>query len=1047
MVYEQMASSRRISSAEVLSSLGYDYVSFTIPPELPDLSEIRFKDLLPEFAQSSSPTCRKIAEMRLYSHQVRALEALRRGDNLVLKSGTGSGKTEAWFLRAALDEVRTLAVYPTLALANDQFNRLREYCSALGWKVMALDALKRDELVKRIGYRELRKEISEAHIMLTNPAFLLNELKKIGAGKTSLLKPFLEKAGLLVIDDFDFYGPRSIALLFSMVKLIVKIVNPKLQLAFMTAALENPEEVAEYLTSINGRRTSIVDGKAFHPKNSVYIILGKNLKAIWEKLRKQLKDFEEVGEDVKRALSSFEVFKKNYFKVMEVAKSLGVDVPEESVDVAEVLEKYVEDEGATIVFTRNIARAEEIAKRLKLRLGGLEKVAPHHHLLSKSQREEIEEKVRRGEIKILTSPRTLSQGIDIGLVRRIVHVGLPDSIREFRQREGRKGRRPEIEETETVIFPQGIWDRELLTRGVEAFKKWMTLPQEKIIVNKDNLYGRLFEALFKYLSPILRKELTRDELKLLRDLGLESDGELTRRGKMTWLKMNFYEFAPAFGIKRIRLTKFGEMERLEDISHVDLVEKFQPGCIDYSSDGIVVEHKLGGKSARTVTAVYIEDLNESVLRRHDSLAYVLEEYEKAKWRWGETPNLRRDYLTGKIHTDVKCVVHAPSSGFGLYTKIPNRVLWRILSDKRMVKVIGERTLPIRESRVIEVPTPTYGMYSDYTYGISFEVDPEEDVELLRLGLAFLMIALRRILGIAFDTIKYDIMVMGERKVIGIHETESAGILYKIDWMKFSEEVSKYQPDELDEIFLEEVDELAYSSFVSLKLDWSIVKKQALKILNYLILKDRILLRLGEAQLSIPKPSKSLKLASIAAVDLTLREDLKSGLYGVAIYDGEDIRVSIGVKELGQPEETPSNLISDIASLIDEGFKILVYDSSTLDSALDSAGLKAIKATLSGLKSMNKLIEVRERIAKAFGEPVALDFLEDALKLERRVSLKDLIYYAEEEKRRIPHMAFIRSLPKRLSQRIRDFLEAEVKNLYTIYLVSEEILKKAAVQES
>ena len=97
--------------------------------------------------------------------------------------------------------------------------------------------------------------------------------------------------------------------------------------------------------------------------------------------------------------------------------------------------------------------------------------------------------------------------------------------------------------------------------------------------------------------------------------------------------------------------------------------------------------------------------------------------------------------------------------------------------------------------------------------------------------------------------------------------------------------------------------------------------------------------------------------------------------------------------------------------------------------------------------MNRLIEVRERIAKAFGEPVALDFLEDALKLERRVSLKDLIYYAEEEKRRIPHMAFIRSLPKRLSQRIRDFLEAEVKNLYTIYLVSEEILKKAAVQES
>jgi len=1041
-----MASSRRVSSSEVLSSLGYDYVSFTIPPELPDLSETRFKDLLPEFARADSPICRKISEMRLYAHQVRALEALKKGDNLVLKSGTGSGKTEAWFLKSAIDGVRTLTIYPTLALANDQLNRLREYCSALGWKVMALDALKRDELVKRMGYRELRKEISEAHIMLTNPAFLLNELKKIGAGKASLLKPFLEKAGLLVIDDFDFYGPRSIALLFSMVKLITEIVNPKLQLAFMTAALENPEEVAEYLTSINGRRTTIVDGKAFHPKNSVYIVLGKNLKAVWERLRERLKDLE-VGEDIKRALEDFERFKRDYFKVVEVAKSLGVEVPEASVDIAEVLERYVDDEGATIVFTRNIARAEEIAKRLKLRLGGLEKVASHHHLLSKKQREEIEEKVRKGEIKVLASPRTLSQGIDIGLIRRIVHVGLPDSIREFRQREGRKGRRIEIEETETVIFPQGIWDRELLTRGVEAFKKWMTLPQEKIIVNKDNLYGRLFEALFKYVSPVLRKELTKDELKLLRDLGLEADGELTRRGKMTWLKMNFYEFAPAFGIKRIRLTKFGEMERLEDISHVDLVEKFQPGCIDYSSDGIVVEHKLGGKSARTVTAVYIEDLNEGVLRRHDSLAYVLEEYEKAKWKWGESPNLRRDYLSGKIHTDVKCVVHAPSSGFGLYTKIPNRVLWRILSDKRIVKVFGERTLPIRESRVIEVPTPTYGMYSDYTYGISFEVDPEESVELLRLGLAFLIIAMRRILRIAFDTIKYDIMTMGNRKVIGLHETESAGILHKIDWTSFSEEVSRYEPDELDEIFLEEVDELAYSSFISMKLDWSLVKKQALNILNYLILKDKLLVKLGEIQLSIPKPSKSLRLASIAAADLTLRDDLKSGLYGVAIYDGEEVRASIGVKELGQPEETPSTLVSSIASLIDEGFTILVYDFSTLSSALDSAGLEAIKATLSGLKAMNRLIEVGEKLSAAFGRSVPLEFLEDALKLDRRVSLKDLIYYAEEEKRRIPHMAFIRSLPKRLSQRIRDFLEAEVKSIYMAYLISEELLKKSTAQES
>jgi len=1039
LISRWMASSRRISSSEVLSSLGYDYVSFTIPPELPELSEVRFRDYLPQLAKSESPICRRISEMRLYAHQLRAFEALKRGENLVLKSGTGSGKTEAWFLKSAVDGVRALAVYPTLALANDQFNRLREYCSALGWRILALDALKRDELVRRMGYRGLRREISDAHILLTNPALLLNELKKIGAGKASLLKPFLERAGLLVIDDFDFYGPRSIALLFSMVKLIVEIVNPGLQLAFMTAALENPEEVADYLTSINGRRTAIVDGRPFHPRNIVYIVLGKNLRAIWQMLRERLSGLA-IGEDVRRALQDFERFKRDYFKVEEVARSLGVEFPETSVDVVEVLERYVDDEGATIVFTRSIARAEEMAKRLRLRLGS-ERAAPHHHLLSKRQREEIEERVRMGEIKVLISPRTLSQGIDIGLVRRVVHVGLPDSIREFRQREGRKGRRPEVEETETVIFPQGAWDRELLARGVDAFKKWMTLPQERIIINKDNLYGRLFEALFKYVSPALRGNLTREELDLLRRLGLEADGELTRRGKMTWLKMNFYEFAPAFGIKRIRLAKSGEMERLEDISHVDLVEKFQPGCIDYSSDGVVVEHKLGGRFSRAVTAVYVEDLSEAVLRRHDSLAYVLEEYEKAKWRWGEAPNLRRDYLSGKIHTEVRCVVHAPSSGFGLYTKIPNRVLWRILSDRRIVQVVGERTLAIRESRVIEVPTPTYGMYSDYTYGVSFEVDPGESVELLRLGLAFLIIAMRRILGIAFDTIKYDIMVMGERKVIVLHETESAGILEKIDWARFAEQVSEYEPDELDEIFLEEVDEVAYSSLISLKLDWGIVKNEAVKILNYLVLRDRLPVELGEVRLSIPKPSRALRLASIAA-DLTLREDLRSGLYGIAVYDGGEVHVSIGMKELGQPEETPSSIISIIASLIDQGFTILVKDSSALFSILESAGLRAVEATLSGVRAMDRLREVGEALSEAFGRPVPLDFIEDALGLERRVRLQDVIYRAAEERRRMPHMAFIRSMPRRLSEMIREFLEEEARNTYMAYLIAEELLKRS-----
>ena len=1029
----------RMRTAEILERFGYDYFFFEIPPELPEIADIRFRDLIPELEKSDSPLCRRIAGQRLYAHQVRAVEALRKGENLVLKSGTGSGKTEAWFLKVALDGVSALAVYPTLALANDQLSRLREYGSALGFKVMALDAVKRDELVKSIGYPRLRREISESRIVITNPAFLLNELKKMGAGKASLLKPFLEKAGMIVIDDFDFYGPRSIALLFSMIKLLLRLTNPSIQLAFMTAALANPEEVAEYLTSMNGRRTAIVDGKPFHPRNLVYVVLGKSLRAVWERLRGALAGKAgELGEDVRRALEDFQQFKKYYFKVLDAARGLGVEVPDASLDVAEILQHFLDDDCVTIVFTRNIARAEEIARRVRLRAGADAGIASHHHLLSKRFREEIEEGARSGRIRVIVSPRTLSQGIDIGLVKRIVHVGLPDSLREFKQREGRKGRRPEMEETETIIIPQGAWDHELLSRGIEALRKWMELPQEKVIVNKDNLYGKLFEALFKHVSPQLRHELTRDELRLLRDLGLEHDGELTRRGKMTWLKMNFYEFAPAYGIKRIRVSRLGDQEYLEDISHVDLVEKFQIGCIDYSSDGVVVEHKLGGRSSRTVTAVYVEDLSEGVLRRHDSLAQVLEEYEKAKWRWGERPDLRRDYFAGKIHTDVRCVVHAPSSGFGLYTKIPNRAIWRIISDRRHIKVVGDRTIAIRESRIVEVPAPTSGIYSDYTYGISFEVSSDEDPQLLRLGLAFLIIILRRLLGIAFDTIKYDVMIMGERKVVGMHETESAGLLPRIDWQDLAERAREYVPDELDEVFLEEVDELAYSSFIALKLDWDLVKRQALKILDYLLLMERLRIELAGRSIAIPRPSRALKLASISAASLLLREDLRSGLYGVAIFDGEEALTSAGFYELGEPDQSHMGLLTYLNTLIDQGFSIVVYDARAIDGALKESGLASLKVILDGLRSSGRLIEAGSEISEALGEHVSLEVFEELMGLEKKTRLQDLIYAAEEEKRRIPRISFLRSVPRRLAQRLSELLEAEARSAYVAHLVAREL---------
>lgn len=69
----------------------------------------------------------------LYRHQVESIEKIQQGRNIVVATGTGSGKTECFLLPILNDAlrnpgkgVRAIVVYPMNALANDQLDRLRK---------------------------------------------------------------------------------------------------------------------------------------------------------------------------------------------------------------------------------------------------------------------------------------------------------------------------------------------------------------------------------------------------------------------------------------------------------------------------------------------------------------------------------------------------------------------------------------------------------------------------------------------------------------------------------------------------------------------------------------------------------------------------------------------------------------------------------------------------------------------------------------------------------------------------------------------------------
>lgn len=163
------------------------------------LREILGEEIDPGFARAA------IGDRPLFSHQEEAIRRLSSGRNVVVATGTGSGKTEAYLLPILLHllreqraggrsvGVRALILYPMNALANDQRRRLGEFHQILEREQSSFrftfgrytgetpeharddDRRARQQLAGRLpGELMLREEIREnpPDILLTNYSML-----------------------------------------------------------------------------------------------------------------------------------------------------------------------------------------------------------------------------------------------------------------------------------------------------------------------------------------------------------------------------------------------------------------------------------------------------------------------------------------------------------------------------------------------------------------------------------------------------------------------------------------------------------------------------------------------------------------------------------------------------------------------------------------------------------------------------------------------------------------------------------------------------------
>ena len=103
----------------------------------------------------------------------------------------------------------------------------------------------------------------------------------------------------------------------------------------------------------------------------------------------------------------------------------------------DMLKDLVDQHETTLVFTNTRSGAESVVYKLKER--GLENIEVHHSSLGKEIRLDVEERLKRGEIKCVVSSTSLELGIDIGSVDLVCQIGSPKSVAKGLQRIGRSG--------------------------------------------------------------------------------------------------------------------------------------------------------------------------------------------------------------------------------------------------------------------------------------------------------------------------------------------------------------------------------------------------------------------------------------------------------------------------------------------------------------------------------------------------------------------------------------------------------------------------------
>src|SRR6266403_603083 len=341
--------------------------------------------------------------------QTDAWPLIKAGRHTLIAAPTGSGKTLAAFMAAIddlvrqgvagalLDETQIVYVSPLKALSNDIQRNLeaplagiREELAALNLPEVAVRAVVRTGDTSQAERAGMRRKAP--HIVVTTPESLY-----ILLGSQSG-REMLATCRTVIVDEIHaMAGNKRGAHLALSLERLQALTGRGLARIGLSATQKPIEEVARFLMGSRaaaGEDCVIIDSGH---------VRSRDLKL-------------ELPPAPLEAVMSGEVWTQVYDRLAEL----------------------IREHRTTLVFVNTRRLAERVARHLSERLGG-ENVTAHHGSLSRERRLDAEQRLKRGELKVLVATASLELGIDIGDVDLVCQLGSTRSINALLQRVGRAG--------------------------------------------------------------------------------------------------------------------------------------------------------------------------------------------------------------------------------------------------------------------------------------------------------------------------------------------------------------------------------------------------------------------------------------------------------------------------------------------------------------------------------------------------------------------------------------------------------------------------------